>query len=288
MNHLTGQFLREMPLPALESGDKKARGQVFLIGGSTQVPGAILLAGEAALRAGAGRVRIATCKAHAAAMGIALPEAFILGLQESERGDIDSRELPRISPLIADADALLIGPGLTDQEGLNLLVRGILVQGFVGSLLFDARAIKSVRHARGIIGRYSGRIVLTPHGGEMAALLGQERAVVEAEPQRWALEAAATFGAVVAFKGARTFIAAPDGENCVGEGEIGLATSGSGDVLAGVIAGLLARGANPYQAACWGVHLHAEAGRRLAQEVGRLGFLARELLSGIPRAMDAI
>jgi NAD(P)H-hydrate repair Nnr-like enzyme with NAD(P)H-hydrate dehydratase domain len=122
----------------------------------------------------------------------------------------------------------------------------------------------------------------------MAALMRRDRDTLEADPARWASEAAETFGAVVAFKGARTFIAAPDRETCVAEGHVGLATSGSGDVLAGVIAGLLARGADPFRATCWGVYLHAEAGRRLAQDVGKLGFLAHELLPEIPRVMNAL
>jgi ADP-dependent NAD(P)H-hydrate dehydratase len=127
--------------------------------------------------------------------------------------------------------------------------------------------------------------VLTPHAGEMAAMLGRPRDEVEADQARFAREAAARFGAVVALKGAQTFVAAPGGESYRNaRGDVGLATSGSGDTLAGIVGGLLARGAEPVQAAVWGVYLHARAGRRLAERIG-IGFLAREIPAEIPPLM---
>jgi NAD(P)H-hydrate repair Nnr-like enzyme with NAD(P)H-hydrate dehydratase domain len=120
----------------------------------------------------------------------------------------------------------------------------------------------------------------------MARLHGASRGEVEADRLAAAREAARRFGAAVAMKGGGTFVVAPDGrEWFCGRGNVGLATSGSGDTLAGVVAGLLARGAGVAEAVVWGVFLHAEAGDRLAREVGPVGFLARELLAKIPRAM---
>ena len=131
-------------------------------------------------------------------------------------------------------------------------------------------------------------MILTPHAGEMAGLTGVSKAHVEADPLGAAREAAQALGAVVAVKGQRTFIAAPDGRGWRHEGHaVGLATSGSGDVLAGVIAGLLARDASPEQAALWGVFLHQQAGQRLSERVGPLGFLARELAGEIPGLLAA-
>lgn len=125
-----------------------------------------------------------------------------------------------------------------------------------------------------------------PHAGEMAAMLGRDRVEIKADPQAAALEAAARFKAVVAMKGSKTYIAAPDRRVGLNRcGNIGLATSGSEGTLAGIIAGLAARGADPVQAAVWGIYLHARAGDVLAKRVGPLGFLARELLAEIPALM---
>jgi hydroxyethylthiazole kinase-like uncharacterized protein yjeF len=128
--------------------------------------------------------------------------------------------------------------------------------------------------------------VITPHAGEMANLLGMDKHDVLRRPAEIAGEAATLLHCVVALKGARTYIAAPDGGSWTySDGNVGLATSGSGDTLAGIVAGLLARGVAPLEAAQWGVFLHGEAGNRLAQSRGPLGFLARELLAEIPGIM---
>jgi ADP-dependent NAD(P)H-hydrate dehydratase len=121
--------------------------------------------------------------------------------------------------------------------------------------------------------------VLTPHDGEMAKLMRVEPAEVDADRPRIARDAARRFDAVVALKGGETIVAAPDGRRWrYRDGRVGLATSGSGDTLAGLVGGLLARGADPVTATLWAVHLHGEAGNRLPP----LGFLARELLDQIP------
>jgi ADP-dependent NAD(P)H-hydrate dehydratase len=131
--------------------------------------------------------------------------------------------------------------------------------------------------------------VITPHAGEMAGLMSMDQSVVEAKPARIASQAASELSAVVALKGAITFVATPDGKTSVcREGNVGLATSGSGDVLAGIIAGLLARGAPAFAATCWGVYLHAVAGDHLSKTIGPLGFLARELLAEIPGIMGRL
>ena len=133
------------------------------------------------------------------------------------------------------------------------------------------------------LARLDGRVVITPHAGEMASLLDRSREAVEADPLAVAREVAGRLRVVVALKGPSTHIATPDGRAWVNEsGCIGLGTSGSGDTLAGLVAGLLARGAEPAQALLWGVHVHAEAGARLAKRIGEVGFLARELPGEMP------
>jgi ADP-dependent NAD(P)H-hydrate dehydratase len=132
-------------------------------------------------------------------------------------------------------------------------------------------------------------VVITPHAGEMARLWGIPREEVERRAATLAVEAAQALDVVVVLKGPTTYIAAPDGRClCNTAGNLGLGTSGSGDVLAGIIAGLCARGAEPFQAAAWGVFGHARAGERLARRVAPLGFLARELLEEVPSVLHSL
>jgi hydroxyethylthiazole kinase-like uncharacterized protein yjeF len=134
--------------------------------------------------------------------------------------------------------------------------------------------------------RQLGRAVLTPHAGEMASLLGIEKEAVEDDPATVAREAAARFGVVVALKGPETWIAEPDGTLYhYSGGSVGLATSGSGDTLAGIVAGLAARGASAAHAAVWGAYLHGAAGQALARRLAPIGYLARELLDEVPGVM---
>lgn len=131
--------------------------------------------------------------------------------------------------------------------------------------------------------------MITPHAGEMAQLLEKSREEIEADPLAAAHAAAELLGAVVVMKGAQSWIVGPDGTAWLYEGGgVGLATSGSGDVLAGLVAGLLARGADAMRAALWGVHLHGEAGRRLAERDRPLGFLARDLAGEVPAMLRDI
>jgi hydroxyethylthiazole kinase-like uncharacterized protein yjeF len=135
--------------------------------------------------------------------------------------------------------------------------------------------------------RFNTPVLLTPHAGEMAHLSGIAKEEIGGAPDRIAFEAAQRWNAVVALKGARTVIATPEGERLQHDGgNVGLATSGSGDVLAGIIAGLAARGADLTQAASWGVALHARAGERLAERMGKLGYLARELCDEVPSLLE--
>jgi ADP-dependent NAD(P)H-hydrate dehydratase len=286
---LTPETLRRMPLPWLAEGDKKSRGTVLIIGGSAELPGAALLAGLAALRAGAGRLRIATAARNAIAIGVAMPEALVLGLKETPDGGLDPREIEKVADLVNRAESVLIGPGLTDQNAIDELVLKILDGAHGGrTMVFDARAITSLAKAKLDSAGNRPALILTPHPGEMAGLVGAERDEIEAEQERFARETAMRMSVTIALKSAHTFVADPKGDLAQCRGIVGLATSGSGDVLAGAIAGLAARGADPFIATCWGVYLHAEAGRRLSKIVGPLGFIARELPLEITRIMGEL
>lgn len=282
---LTAASLREHPLPLPQAGSKDARGRALVVAGSASVPGAALLAAVAALRAGAGRLRIATVASAAAGMGLMVPEAMVVGLPETADGAVDVAQAATSLRTLADGcDAVLIGPGMLGEAPTAALAVELL--GADASFILDATALSELRARAGAVRARAGRAVVTPHAGEMARLLDRRREAVEADPLEAARAAAELLGSIVVMKGASTWIVEPQGGRWLyAGGGIGLATSGSGDVLAGLIIGLLARGLPPISAALWGVFLHGEAGRRLAGAIGPVGFLARELSGVVPELM---
>jgi len=288
---LTAERLRRLPLPPLDGdGDKEARGRAMVAGGERQNPGALLLAGEAALRAGAGKLRVAAPESLALALGIRLPEARVHALAETKGGAISPKAADALAGLAAEVDALLLGPGMIDTESASSLTAGVLerLEGETAVVL-DAGCFPCLAERRDALHRLGGRVVLTPHAGEMATLLGLEKDAVVADPLGTARRAADELRAVVALKGPTTYVVAPDGEAYrYARGAVGLATSGSGDMLAGLITGLLARGAAPLRAAAWGVYLHGEAGNALATARGQVGYLARELAAEVPWIMGEL
>lgn len=285
---LTEETLRDWPLPRPEPGGKDGRGSVLLLAGSAEVPGAAILAGEAALRVGAGRLRIATAERVVSHLGLAVPEARVIGLPGGVDGQPDPRAaLDRLGTMPSQATALLIGTGMTAGEGTTALTVELCRRAASKSFVLDAAALTDLRHHAETVRACEGRVILTPHAGEMARLLGEQRGSVKADPLGAASRAAALLGAVVVMKGAKTHVVDPAGKAWLFEGGcVGLAISGSGDVLAGLLAGLLGRGATPLQAALWGVVLHGSAGERLGERQGPLGFLARELAAEVPALLS--
>jgi len=281
---LLGEWM--LPLPEVDD-DKEVRGRVLVIGGSTEIAGAVVLAATAALRAGAGKMQIATCRSLAPHVSMAVPEARVIGLPETKAGGIAPGGLTQIEEELAGAQAVLVGPGMVDAAATARLMVNLLPRIEGTTLVVDAEALAFLKDAPESLARLQGKVVLTPHAGEMASLSGIDKDAIEAAPLDTVRNAVADLKAVVALKGRETFIAAPASQNvyCNRAGNVGLATSGSGDTLSGVITGLAARGSTPFQAAVWGVYLHARAGDELARRTGPLGFLARELLAEIPPLM---
>ena len=283
---LDARMLRGWPLPVLaREADKEVRGRVLVIAGSREIPGAAVLAATAALRAGAGKLVIATAASAAGQLAFAVPEARVIALPETGRGAFSKQALPLLQDAAHGADAALIGPGLMDEEGCTDFVRAVLPMLAHAPVLLDALAMSVMKDAGGL----DQPLLLTPHAGEMAHLTGLSKEEVVAAPEQAIVSAARKWNSVVALKGATTLIASPSGEHWRHEGgQPGLATSGSGDVLAGLIAGLLAQGASLEQACAWGVVLHASAGACLAAKLGPLGYLARELPAEIPALMKKV
>ncbi len=273
--------LRGWPLPALANdADKEARGRILVIAGSREMPGSAVLAATAALRVGAGKLAMATPRSIATQMAFAMPEARVIGLPETATGGLDPTGIEELAHAAIAAHGVLVGPGLLDREATCDFMRRLLPLLKEQLVVLDALAMDCIA----AIGRFPRPVLVTPHAGEMAHLTGVDKDEVLADPLAAAGRAAHRWNAVVAVKGPATAIAASDGRCWLHEGgNAGLATSGSGDVLAGAIAGLCARGASLEQACAWGVALHAQAGDRLAQRLGPVGYLAREL----PREMLA-
>lgn len=279
---ITPDLLRAWPLP--EPGDSKyGRGQLIVVGGATRSPGAAMLAGLASLRVGAGRLTLAVAESVAPHVGVAVPESGVVPLAETQGGHVAGAGVGDAAEDIEAADAVLVGPGLDDADETEAMLR--LLPGLVS----DDAVVVLDAYALGVAGKVSeleqlsGRLVLTPNSSEAERLLGRDPGDDDVAT---AVEIAEKYGAVVSLQ---AVIAAPDGRVwTTGTGSGGLGTSGSGDVLAGAIAGLCARGADPAQATVWATHAHHSAGDRLAVRVGPLGYLASELLDELPRVLVEI
>jgi hydroxyethylthiazole kinase-like uncharacterized protein yjeF len=269
---LTEAELGRRPLPDHgDATDKHERGTVLVIGGSGETAGALVLAGIAALRVGAGRIQLATVRSCASALSVAVPEARVIGLEETATGAIQPDSAALLGDDIGSASTVLLGSGTLDRDATAELVRGIVPRVGSASLVLDANGLAAVEHDPTVTHGLA-RAVLTPNPDEAAQLPGENaRSIADATR------------CVVAVRGATTEIAAPGGPVFVDHsGNGGLATSGSGDVLAGALAGLCARGADPLTATLWAVAAHGRAGGRCAARIGPLGFLARELLDELP------
>jgi hydroxyethylthiazole kinase-like uncharacterized protein yjeF len=287
---ITSTLLESWPLPDLHSADDKDdRGTVLVIGGSRSLPGAVVLAGTAALRSGAGKLQIATSKSVSPIVGIAVPESMTIALDETADGLIDPSAAATAARYANDADVIAVGPGMESANETSAFVAELLAEIQRSTVVIDAGAINALHEYPVALAHLSKDAILTPHAGEMASLLDASKEAVARDPVRWATRAAAKLGCVVVLKGPRTVIAAPDEKLFEYRGGgIGLATSGSGDALAGIIAGLLGRGCSPAQAAVWGVWTHGESGRALSEKFARVGFLAREILDEVPRVLESI
>ena len=278
---VTPLTLREWPLPQPGDG-KSARGALAVVGGTVTTPGAVLLAGEASLRAGAGKLSLATPEAVAASLAVAVPEAMVIGLQASRAGNIAVGAAADVVTFTEGADAVLVGPGFTDTHESVRLLAGV-APNLSEPLVVDALASAYLtEHPRGLR-HLDGRVVLTVNPVELSRTAGCDESEVEKDPYDAAAEVARRSDVVVLCGGTEKLVVTPAGDAWVVEGGgPGLGVSGSGDVQAGVVAGLLARGAEPAQAAVWGAYLHARSGERLASSIGKVGFLARELPPEVP------
>ena len=267
------------PLPPVVDGDKETKGRLLVVAGSREVPGAALLTATAAMRAGAGKLRIATSESIAVAVGIAMPEAMVVPLPEDDDGALAFAAADELAHQVRSADSVIAGPGLKQSDSCNRIADALLAS--TARLAFDAAMLRCLEPLPD--NKHSSELILLPHAGELADLLDCGEEAIERDPVGCGHRAAELYRAIVLVKGVASNVVTPDGESWTYEGGApGLGVSGSGDVLGGIVAGLLARGAEPLNALLWSVWLHGEAGAKLAKKVGPIGFLAREIASEIP------
>jgi hydroxyethylthiazole kinase-like uncharacterized protein yjeF len=222
-------------------------------------------------------------------VGVSVPESLALGLDERPSGCIGEMSSGAVAEYVAQCSALLIGPGTMPRDSTTEFTRRVVAANAKTPTIVDAGALTFLKSNPAAFHHLGGNAIITPHAKEMSAILGVDEEEVSNNAAEIALRASKKLKAVVALKGSKTFIATPANElYCYDSGDVGLATSGSGDTLAGVIAGLAARGADPTTATLWGVFLHGSAGNALSKRVGRIGYLARELLDEIPKIMNEL
>jgi hydroxyethylthiazole kinase-like uncharacterized protein yjeF len=278
---LTADELKRHPLPPVAEGDKDSHGRLLLIAGSRELPGAPLLTAIAALRAGAGKLKIATVASAALPLGMAIPEAMVRGLAEARDGGLAKSAIADLGDMAKEADAIVAGPGMTASATSERVAARLCRSG--APLVLDAGMLRALPRRRKDAQRSDCSPVLLPHSGEMASLLDCSAGEVESDPVQAGLRCAERYDAIVLVKGPKSHIATASGSSWHYDGGgPGLGVSGSGDVLAGIVGGLMARGTVPLTALLWGVWLHGEAGRSLARKVGPIGFLAREISNELP------
>ncbi len=275
-----GVLLPERPLDA----NKGTFGKVLVCGGSINYIGAAYLACTAATRVGTGLVTLATARSLQPILASKSTEVTYAPLPESESGIVADTALETLQPWLRDYDVLLLGCGLGQSPPAVEFMKSVLLSTTtLPALVLDADALNTLAGVPQWWQKLTADAVLTPHPGEMSRLTGLPIEEIQSNRLSVAREAATSWNKTVVLKGAYTIVAAPDGRTMVNPAaNAGLASAGTGDVLAGTIAGLLAQGLSLFDAATCGVYLHSQAGDVVKEELGDAGMMATDLLPVLP------
>lgn len=267
--------------PRISATHKGTYGHVAIVAGSFGKSGAAVLCARGAIRSGAGLVSVVTETQAAPLVNAGSVESMTFPVELTS-------SLPEVLNFIRGKDAVLIGPGLRDEDEMYAFVRELVVQ-IEQPLIIDASGLNAFAERPAELNRNVRPRIITPHPGELARLLGRETKTINADRIGAAREAVRVSNCVVVLKGHQTLIAEPDGHvNVNPTGNPGMASGGMGDVLGGMIAALLARGIDPFDAACAGVYLHGFAGDLLKEEMGDTGLAAMDLAERIPTAIERV
>ncbi len=289
---MTAASAARLAPPRSLAAHKGSFGRALIVAGSPNYVGAARLAALAATRVGAGLVTLAIPATLQPSVATGATEPTFIPLPEASPGFADpERAAPLLLDAMPDYDSLLVGCGLGQDERTRDLLERLLLSGApLPPAVVDADALNFLAsRGDGWSEFFTQGAVLTPHPGEMSRLTNEPSARLQADRVASATNAAAAWGKVVALKGAFTVVAAPDGRVALSPfANPGLASAGTGDVLAGAMAGLLAQGVALFDAATLGVYLHGAAGERVRAELGDAGMVATDLLPELPRAIRAL
>ena len=294
VNWTTVQQISQWLPPRPPASHKGTYGRVLVVAGSTGMTGAAALASEAALRVGAGLVTLATPKHLNPILEGLLPEVMTLPLPETESGSLSASATSAILEFAEKTKSVLaIGPGLSQHRDtvalVHQLVRENREQGLGLRMVIDADGLNALAKAPEIISLLDRDTVLTPHPGEMSRLTDTPVPTLENDRISTAQEFAKECGVTLVFKGAPTVTAGANGETWINAtGNPGMATGGMGDVLTGVIAGLMAQGHASETAAVLGVYIHGLAGDIAAEALGMPGLIASDVLKAVPKAISSL
>lgn len=261
-------------------------GRLLVLCGSKTMPGALYLCAMGALRGGAGLTTIATAAENVNRLCAALPEAMWLPLETDDQGFLRDSDNNRraLSPALERAGGVVLGCGLGVTDDTIALTLWVLLQAVGKRVVLDADGLNCMAHSKEIAALADKNWILTPHPGEMARLSGKTVREIQSDRTRAARTYAAGFPGVLVLKGAGTLVAQGDRICCNPTGNPGMSRGGSGDVLAGLLAGLALGGVALWAAACIGVFMHGYAGDLAARASSEQAMLARDLLAALPRA----
>ncbi len=267
--------------------NKGLYGHVLVVGGSLGKAGAAAMAGMSALRAGAGLSTVATAKSVLSTVAGYHPEVMTEPLPETPHGSIAKSAIENLKELAKGKSVLAVGPGISRVEETSLLVRD-LVAGSNIPVVLDADGLNAFEGRAEELNGKGRTLVITPHPGEMARLAGCSSADVQKDRLGIAREFAREHELIVVLKGHRTLVVQPDGEAWINTtGNPGMSTGGTGDVLTGMVAAMIAQNPdNPTLAVCAAVHLHGLAGDVMRETVGEHSMVATDLLRGLPDAFQ--
>ncbi len=285
LNVITAPDFAEMVAPRREDANKGNYGHVLVIGGSLGKSGAAAMAGFSALRAGAGLSTVATAKSALPAVSGFHPELMTEPLAETEAGTIATGAGVRIEELLKNITVAAIGPGISRDSHTATLVRSLVANHTI-PMVVDADGLNAFEGQTGELNGKGRTLVITPHPGEMARLVGCSIAEVQSDRLGVACKFAREHELIVVLKGHRTLVVQPDGEAWVNTtGNPGMATGGTGDILTGMVAGMIAQHPNEVLlAVCAAVHLHGLAGDAMRDQLGEHSLVATDLLAGLPEA----
>jgi len=264
--------------PRAADAHKGDFGKVCIIAGSVGMSGAAALAGRAALRSGAGLVRVATPKSVLSIVASIEPSFTTISLPEDSLGRMSAKAIDRILQIVTENDAVAFGPGVGTSAAIRSILETLLQQPKL-KLIIDADGLNNLASARNWPDGLKAELILTPHPGEMKRLWsGLFREPLAAERQQQAVRMAERTGAVIVLKGAGTVVT--DGQRVYinKTGNPGMATAGSGDVLTGAITALVGQGLSNFDAAVLGVYIHGLAGDIAAQKVGAVSLMATDII----------